>query len=92
MVEFSWSSPRSGQITKDKVMGKSRWKSRVVEIYRSRNQKCRKVVVEIKRWRNQKSRKVEIIIVAKSKWKSRNIESRNPKYGKVEMEIQRCRN
>ena len=65
MVEFSWSSPRSGQITKDKVMGKSRWKSRVVEIYRSRNQKCRKVVVEIKRWRNKKSRKVEIRNVGK---------------------------
>ena len=48
--------------------------------------------MEIQRCRNQKSRKVEIIIVAKSKWKSRNIESRNPKYGKVEMEIQRCRN
>ena len=32
LVEFSWSSPRSEQIIKYKVLGKSRWKSGVVLI------------------------------------------------------------
>ena len=77
MVEFSWSSPRSEQIMKYQVLGKSRWKSGVVEIQRSRNQKFGKEEMEIQRCRNQKSKKQK-----SEMWESRD---GNPEMQKFQM-------